>query len=355
MAARSQPLDLCPEFVSTLRVSGTPSGQFGVETAELGACRPGRVVDGRDRRIGAVPGRRPRFQDADQLVRISDPELGQPVKVEPVGAGKFPGSFGRFLLGSGESSGCGLYLGGEPVLLGARRLQHPPPVPGLGEQSLQPPDGLRLTVGDSLRLPPGTRGILLPAVGSRAVTRRAAGCGRRLLSLALRGVQRFPCRFGSPQGLVGPHGPFLHLGRQPVTIPLPDACRLVPASRLVAHLRKPLGIPHRRVLLQRLATRLELGPPLLELVQFAPCRPQLRVRSGERLLGRGQIPAELLVPALCLPRPRRLALGRDHRVPAVIPQEVVRGLAGLRQGSQARRVPRPGLGTPRRPSSPSPG
>src|SRR5208282_4260568 len=102
--------DLSLEFARLTRVRGTPGGQLGVETAKLGTCRPGRVVDGRDRRIGAVPGRRPRFQGADQLVRICDPELGQAAKVEPVGAGKFPGSFGRFLLGSGESSGCGLYL-----------------------------------------------------------------------------------------------------------------------------------------------------------------------------------------------------------------------------------------------------
>ena len=334
VAARSQPSDLSLEFARVTRVPGTPGGQLGAETAEFGTCRPGRVVDDRDRRIGAVPGRRPRFQSADQLVRICDPELGQPAEVEPVGAGQFPGPFGGFLLGRGESSGCGLYLGGEPVLLGARRLQRPPPVLGLGEQSLQLPDGLPLAVGDGLRLPAGARQILLPAVGGRVVAGRAPGRGRRLLGPALRGIQRAARGFGPACGFVGAHPPFLHLGGQPVTVPLPDARRLVPASRLAKHLLEPLGVPHRRVLLQRFAPRLELGPPLLELVQFALCRPQLRVRRGERLLRRGQVPAELLVPALRLTWPGRLALSRDHGVPAVMPEEVVRGLPGLGQSSQ---------------------
>ena len=63
-------------------------------------------------------------------------------------------------------------------------------------------------------------------------------------------------------------------------------------------------------------------------------RPQLRVRRRVRLLGRGQVPAELLVPALRLPWPGGLALGGDHRVPAVMAEEVGRGLARLCQGSQ---------------------
>ncbi len=236
MAARPQPLDLSLEFARVPSARGTPGGQLGVETTELGTSRPGRVVDGRDRRISAVPDRCPRFQYADQLVRIGDPELGQPVEVEPVGAGKFPGSFGRFPLGGGESIGCGLDLGGEPVLLGPRRLQHPPPVLGLGEQSLQLSDGLGLTVGDSLRLPAGTRQILLPAVGCRAVTRRAAGRCRRLVGLALYGIQRVPRGFGPARGFVGLERTFLYLGGQPVTILFPDARRLLPASRLTAHL-----------------------------------------------------------------------------------------------------------------------
>ncbi|MGH7734755.1 MAG: hypothetical protein ACREOE_13940, partial [Gemmatimonadales bacterium] len=131
------------------------------------------------------------------------PELGQPVKAEPVGGGELPGSFGRFLLGRGESSGCGLYLGGEPVLLGARRLQRPPPVLSLGEQLLQLPDDRGLTVGDGLRLPPGPRQVLLPDLGGRAMARRTSGRGRRLLGLALRGIQRIPGGSGPARGFFG--------------------------------------------------------------------------------------------------------------------------------------------------------
>ena len=47
----------------------------------------------------------------------------------PVGAGKFPGSFGCPRAQLRRGVGCDLYLSGGLILLGARRVQQPPPFP----------------------------------------------------------------------------------------------------------------------------------------------------------------------------------------------------------------------------------
>ena len=84
---------------------GPLGGQFGVETPKLSARRPCRVADGHDRRVGTVPGHRPRLQNFEQLVRVGDPELSEAAQVGPVGAGSVPGA-----LGGGPLRG-----GGDPL------------------------------------------------------------------------------------------------------------------------------------------------------------------------------------------------------------------------------------------------
>ena len=270
--------------------------------------------------LAPSPGRRPRFQGVDQFVRLRHPELGQPGEAGTVGAGKFGGSFGGFLLGGGEPFGCGLYLGGEPVLLGARRLQRPSAVPrprraGAPAARRPAPDGRRPPASPAGRAAGPAPSRRRPR-GAPRVQRAAAAA-----SSAWRCAASSVSRAASARAAASPARAetFLHLGGQPVTVLLPDARPFPPgaaprrasarAARRPAS-RGPAAAPRAGPRAGSAAARARpvraAPPPAPHPPPRKPPRPRSRSRPSCSY-------------RLCACRgPAALRLAAIHRVPAVI-------------------------------------
>ena len=327
------------------------------------AGRPGRVVDDRDRGVRALAGHAPGLQRGDQLVGVGHPQLRQAAQVGAVGVKEQPHPFRYCLIRGRDPVRRGLDLSRQPAFLCLRRLELPFACP----RTLRAACPAARPLVPAGRRWPGRRAW--PGRECRPPAPRRHP-GRQLPLGARRRPGRHPSRWRrAPRRPPGAAGRSARRPRWPrprasawasLSRPVPARCAVWvalsayrwtwPACRLpvglldprrfllafgvLAELLEPLGVAHRRIGLQRFWRASSSVRCSSSCVELALRFVQLLLSGREGLLGRGEVPAELLVAALRQPRPGGLALGRHLRVPAVVAQEGGRRLLRLGEGAQ---------------------
>ncbi len=359
VAAGFQPCDLGLELFA-LPVDARALGvDVGLAASEFGGGGPGRLVDGRCHRVGAVKGFHPCFHDGEQPVGVGHPQVRRAGQVACARGEKLGAVRHGEVLGRGDPLRGGLLLTDDPFQLVAGRAQR-----RLGGRRGRRRRQQCVQAGHGAGLPFDQRG-----------TRPGGDRVRRLIPVEVGQDRGVPV--GDPGGLGGagcggPHGLAgrrIRLGGPPggdeLGFPLPDdvvgggalgpPLRREPAEAVGILARGPqrLGVTHLRAVLQGGAPRRQRGPGVGQLFQPLVRGDKRLRRAAVRRVGLTQFPAELLVTAVGLSRRRGAWRRRRHSGDSGSERRPPRSWP--RRDRAAPRVPRPARGKPRPRWSPTRG